>query len=285
MSKIKIVGACCDLGVNIDGSKNSPFAIEKKIGEIDKVISPNVLKSNKKDDYKKNIEEIYTYQKNLYNKILSIGNKKIVPLIIGGDHSISIATSLASIKVHENLGIIWFDSHADFNTLKTTKTGNIHGIPFAVITNFDKKFETQYHQGNFFNPKNAVLVGVRDIDMPYEYENLKKAGVTIFTTEDIKKYGSSFIYKKAFEIALNGTNGVHVSIDIDVLDPKIAPGVSVPVKNGLNLDEMFAFVDQVIEKKELVTSIDVVEFNTKLDKNNITLNIVKQIINKLTKYL
>lgn len=142
-----------------------------------------------------------------------------------------------------------------------------------------------FHDGNFYNPKNAVLVGARDIDLPGELDNLKKAGVTIFTTEDIQKLGIDYVYAKAFEIASDGTNGVHVSYDLDVIDPVIAPGVSIPAVDGINLDEAYSFVDYMIKNKELIKSIDLVELNPLNDIDLKTQRIAENILNKLIKDL
>ena len=116
-------------------------------------------------------------------------------------------------------------------------------------------------------------------------QNLKDAGVTIFTTEDIRKYGADEIYKKAFEIASAGTNGIHISYDLDVIDPEIAPGVSIPAVNGINLNEAYTFLDYIIRNKNLVKSLDLVEFNplTDIDKKaeKIATHILNELIEKL----
>ena len=111
--------------------------------------------------------------------------------------------------------------------------------------------------------------------------NLKDAGVTIITTEDIKKYGINAMAEKAFNIASNGTNGIHISYDLDCIDCDIAPGVSIPVKNGINLEEAYGFVDCMIENKEKIKSIDLVEFNPLRDKEKITEKIATNILNKI----
>ena len=162
---------------------------------------------------------------------------------------------------------------------KTTSSGNIHGLPFAAITGYEKKLLTDFHNGNYFNPKKAVLFGARDIDKPHELNNLKNAGVTIITTDDIKKYGMEAMCKKTFDIVSNNTNGIHC-IDCD-----IAPGVSIPVKNGLNTNEAYFFVDYIIKNKEKIKSIDLVEYNPLMDKNKVTEKIALNIINKLIKNL
>ena len=291
MKNIDIIAACSDLGVHIKGSELGAETLinnvnKNNINKITKVkYDSNYIKELDKNNLKKNLKELNLFNENLYNEIKNSLEKNFLPITIGGDHSIAIASALASINKYNNLGIIWFDAHGDFNTFETTTSGNIHGLPFAAITGYEKKLLSTFHNGNYFNFKNAVLLGARDIDEPYELNNLKDAGVTIITTEDIKKYGIDAMYKKAFEIASNGTEGIHISYDLDCIDCDIAPGISIPVKNGINLDEAYSFVDYIIKNKEKIKSIDLVEFNPLRDKDKITENIANNILDKLIKNL
>ena len=290
MQNIDIIGACSDLGVHVDGAKLGPEILEKKLNQknINKIINikaNNIKKELDKNNLKKNLNEINIFNQKLYTEVLNSLNNNNFPLTLGGDHSIAIASALASIKKYNNLGIIWFDAHGDFHTFESTISGNIHGLPFAAICNYEKKDLADFHNGNFYNPKNAVLVGGRDIDKPGEINNLKNAGVTIFTTEDIRNLGIDYVYNKAFEIASNGTNGVHVSYDLDFIDPNIAPGVSIPAVDGINLEEAYSFADYMIKNKEKIKSIDLVELNPLRDIENKTEKIAKKILNELIKNL
>ena len=290
MQNIDIIGACSDLGVHVDGAKLGPEILEKNLNQknINKIINikaNNIKKELDKNNLKKNLNEINIFNQKLYTEVLNSLNNNNFPLTLGGDHSIAIASALASIKKYNNLGIIWFDAHGDFHTFESTISGNIHGLPFAAICNYEKKDLADFHNGNFYNPKNAVLVGGRDIDKPGEINNLKNAGVTIFTTEDIRNLGIDYVYNKAFEIASNGTNGVHVSYDLDVIDPNIAPGVSIPAVDGINLEEAYSFADYMIKNKEEIKSIDLVELNPLRDIENKTEKIAKKILNDLIKNL
>ena len=228
---------------------------------------------------KKDLEEINEFNKKLYNITRKIIQNDEFPLLVGGDHIAAIGSSLGSIKENKNIGIIWFDSHADFNTYSTSVTGNLHGLPLAVATHYEKSILADFHNGPFYNFKNAVIVGGRDID-PWEWGNVLDAGVTVFSTEDIKKYGVEEICKKAFAIASNGTNGVHISFDLDLIDPNVAPGVSVPAKNGINLDEAYALADEITKYSDIIKSADLVEYNPLFDKNNVTKEIATNILNK-----
>ena len=286
MKHIDIINACTDLGVHVNGAAEGPIDLTKNLSHnnINNIVTvkySNVVKEYQNDNKKKNLQEVNKFNKQLYNEVLSSLNNEKFPITIGGDHSLAIASALASIKKYSNLGIIWFDSHGDYNTFDTTITGNIHGLPLAVITNYEKRELSEFHNGNFYNPQNTVIVGARDIDDPLEIENLREAGVTVFSTKDVQKQGADVITKKAFEIASNNTNGVHVSFDIDLIDPKIAPGVSVPATNGINLEEANKMIETIIKKKNIVKSVDLVEYNPNFDIDNKTKIIAMNILNKL----
>lgn len=283
--KIDIIGACCDLGVHVNGTNLAPEILEKEIdsklyNEIYNVFTQEgIVKELDKDNKHKNLAPLNEFNERLYKKVKEVVDSGNFPFTIGGDHAIAMASDLAVISKYKNLGIIWFDAHGDYHTFKTTMSGNIHGLPFAAVTGYEKTLITDFHgDGPRFNPKNAVVLGGRDIDLPDELNNLKDAGVTIFTTQDIKEQGCETIYKKAFEIASKGTNGVHVSYDLDVIDPKIAPGVSIPAIDGINLDEAYSFAKFMVQNKKLLSSIDFVEYNPLRDKDNVTLDICKNIL-------
>lgn len=286
--KIDIIGACCDLGVHVDGANLAPEILEKIIDKkfYNKIYNvfqqEGIVKELDKDNKKKNLKPLNEFNTRLYNQVKQVVDEGNFPFTIGGDHAIAMASDLAVISKYENLGIIWFDAHGDYHTFKTTMTGNIHGLPFAAVTGYEKTLITDFHgDGPRYNPKNAVILGGRDIDLPDELNNLKDAGVTIFSSKDIREQGCEKVYAKAFEIASNGTSGVHVSYDLDVIDPSIAPGVSIPAVDGINLDEAYAFAEYIVKKKDILSSIDFVEYNPLRDKDQITLNICKNILNIL----
>lgn len=288
MKKISLIDACSDLGVHVDGAKFGPEAITKNLNTyisnpniegVHVIYSQNVKKELEKENKKKNLAPVNEFNTRLYNLVYEILKNENFPVTIGGDHVIAIASALASIKKHQNLGIIWVDAHGDFNTFNSTSSGNLHGLPLAVIANYEKKLLANFHNGNFYNPKNTVIVGGRDID-PWEMPNIKDAGVTVFSTEEIHKYGAEEILNKAFEIASSGTNGVHISYDLDVIDPKIAPGVSIPAVDGINLDEAYeiANIIRTYIKNNIVKSLDLVELNPLRDVDNVTEKIAKNIL-------
>lgn len=286
--KITLINANTDLGVTVHGSNLGPTTISDHfkedycISNIINIDKPNIVKSKDTSDKEKNLEGVNTFNKNLYDCVIKVKEDNCFPIILGGDHSLAIGSALASIKKEENLGIIWIDSHGDYNTFETTRTGNLHGLPLATLNHKAQERLSSYHNGNYYKPENTVIIGARDIDT-WEWPNIIDAGVTVFTTEDIKKHGIKKIIKKAMNIALKNTNGVHISYDIDVIDPKVAPGVSVPAINGIGEDESYEIMNEVCKYNKHIKSFDLVEFNPSKDIDYMTeviaVNLLEIIIN------
>lgn len=289
MRNIDIINANTDLGVHVDGARFGPdkltedLIIKNNIRGIYKIYANEENKENKpedKDNKKKNLEQINVFNKQVYDTVKNTIERDNFPVTLGGDHSLVIGSALASIAKNKSLGIIWIDAHGDYNTFDTTITGNIHGLPLAAIDGYEKKYLTDFHDGSFYKPENTVIVGGRDID-PLEIENIKDAGVTVFTTEEIHKRGMSAVMEDAIAIATKGTDGMHISYDLDVIDPKICPGVSVPAVDGINLDEAYDAVDSIIKHKAFLKSLDIVEYNPERDIDNKTKNIAKTILESI----
>lgn len=282
---IEYILACNDLGVHVCGSEKGP----KKIYDaarlshnfpVNIVQKELVAKSFDKNDKEKNLIYVNRFNKSLFDTVSNVLDTGSFPLTIGGDHSIAIASSLASLNKYKSLGIIWIDSHADYHNFATTISGNLHGLPFAAVTGYVNTDRlTKDLSCLFFNPKNAVLVGARDMESE-ETTNLKNAGITVFTTKDLNNYGAKEIMKKAIEIAMDGTNGIHISYDVDVIDPSIASGVSIPAKDGIDINTSYEIMDIIQENKEKIKSMDLVEYNPKFDKNNNTLEIILNLIDR-----
>lgn len=285
MRDIDIINACTDLGVAVDGASLGPDELVKdikgkNITSIYKLYADKIDKEKDKDNKKKNLKELNKFNESLYNKVLEVIDRNNFPLTIGGDHSLVIASALASINRNKSLGIIWVDAHGDYNTFDTTITGNIHGLPLAAIDGYEKRELTAFHNGNFYNSQNTVIVGGRDID-PLEKENLKDAGVTVFSTEEIHQRGMNAVMEDAIKIACDKTEGMHISYDLDVIDPVICPGVSVPAVDGINLEEAYQAIDEIIKYKDKLKSLDLVEYNPLRDINNKTKVIAKTILESL----
>lgn len=285
--KLTLINAKTDLGVMVDGANLGPeilsnyYKDDKRIDKIINLEKENIKKSHDPKDLAKNLDAINEFNARLYNEIKQDNN---FPITLGGDHSLAIGSALASIKKEEKLGIIWIDSHGDYNTFETTRTGNIHGLPLAALNHQTGDRLSLFHDGNYYLPENTVIVGGRDID-PWEMPVIEKAGATVFSTKDIKEQGISTIIKKAIDIASNNTKGIHISFDIDVIDPEIAKGVSVPAINGITDEEAYQITDEVLKYKDKIKSWDLVEFNPlkDIDKKTekIAVNILEKIINSI----
>ena len=285
--KTFIAGAGSDLGVHIDGAHLGPVQLMNDLkgfykGEsISLVQDENIIKSRNLSDLRKNDYEIDKFNTKLYQAILEKAKDGYFPITIGGDHSITVASALASAKAHENIGIIWFDAHTDYNTFDTTVTGNIHGLPLAAITGYKNNELRYFHDGNIIQPSKAVVVGARSID-DWEKDNIKYSGITVFTTEDIKEKGVEKVVEEAFRIAGEKTKGIHISYDLDLLDPEVAPGVSVPEFDGISEEEAMKINELIMKHLDQVVSYDLVEFNPLRDQDRkteqIAINLLAQII-------
>ena len=282
-----VVGAGSDLGVHIDGAKLGPGQLINDIQSFYKGETlllqqgEDIIKSRHLGDRRKNEYEIDKFNSNMYNKLLEYYNKDYFPIVLGGDHTVAIPSALASIKKHDSIGLIWIDAHTDYNTFETTITGNLHGLPCAAITGYKNADMRTYHNGKTIQPSKTVIVGARSIDEK-EKENLRYAGVTVFTTDDIKEKGVDAVMEEAFKIATFKTNGVHISYDLDVIDPEVAPGVSVPEFDGINEEEALKINEYILKRMKDVVSFDLVEFNPLRDidrkTEQIALNLLAQII-------
>lgn len=287
-----IFGAGSDLGVHIDGASLGPKQLMNDLRTFYKGESmlfqqdANIIKSRNFGDRRKNEYEVEKFNTELYKNIYDKIKEEYFPILIGGDHSVAIASALASVKANIDVGIVWIDAHTDYNTFETTVSGNIHGLPLAAITGYKCNELRYYHDGKIIQPSRAVVVGARSID-DAEKDNLRYAGITVFTTQDIKEKGITAVMDEAFKIAGYKTKGIHVSYDIDVIDPYVAPGVSVPEYDGISEDDAMEINEYIVKHMNDVLSFDLVEFNPLRDQERkteqIALNILTQIVNAAEK--
>jgi arginase len=196
-----------------------------------------------------------------------------LPLVLGGDHSIgagSVAAAAAWARRRgKPLGLIWVDAHGDMNTPESSGSGNVHGMPLAALLGLEPHELARI--GNHapeLLPEHTVLIGVRDLDEG-EKRNVRASGAHVFTMSDVDRLGMAAIAERAVVLASAGTGGVHVSFDMDVCDPTIAPGVGTPVRGGLNYREAHLLMEMVADAG-ILTSLDVVEINPILDSQNTT---------------
>lgn len=287
-----IIGAGSDLGVHIDGSSLGPVQLINDIksfynGETTTIMQEeDILKSRNLSDRRKNEYEVDEINTKIYNTILEKEKDNYFPIVIGGDSSITIPIALASSKVRENIGMILFSPYTNYNTFDTTVSGNINGMSLAAINGYKNSELRYYHDGNVIQPTKTVVVGARSID-DWEKDNVKYSGLNVFTSEDIKQKGLETVINEAFSIANERTKGIHISFDLGLLDPSIAPGVSIPEFDGMSEEKVMNINKLIIAHMKDITSYDLVEFNPLRDENRkteqIALNILAQIINAVNK--
>ncbi|MEK7409141.1 MAG: arginase [Acidobacteriota bacterium] len=196
-----------------------------------------------------------------------------MPLVLGGDHSVAIGT-VGGMARHfrrkkARIGLIWIDAHPDMNTPQTSTSGNVHGMPLACLIGLGPRQLTHIHGfAPKVDPKNVALVGIRDVDA-LEKPHVKSSGVRAFTMRDIDERGLRAVMVEALEIAAAGTEGFHLSLDMDSLDPREAPGVGTPVRGGLSYREAHLAMEMICDSGRMV-SMEVVEVNPVIDEANRT---------------
>lgn len=191
------------------------------------------------------------------------------PLVLGGDHSLSIGSIRGAAK-HKKLGVIWVDAHADFNTPETTPSGNIHGMPLAALCGLgDPRLVSLWGETPpVLDPRRVAVIGARDLD-PGEKQNLRSAGVMVQSMEQIDRLGMVNALEQAIEQVSQDVDGIYLSFDMDALDPRHAPGVGTPVPGGLTFREAHLACEVIAETGKLV-GMDMVEVNPILDVQNQT---------------
>src|SRR5258708_31955932 len=191
------------------------------------------------------------------------------PLVLGGDHSLSLG-SIRGAARWKKLGVIWIDAHADFNTDKTTPSGNIHGMPLAALCGLgDARLTRLWDEPlPIVDPKRTAIIGARDLD-PGEKVNLREAGVMVMGMEQVDRLGMAAVMEKAIERVSRATDGIYLSFDMDAMDPRHAPGVGTPVAGGLTQREAHLACEMIAATGNVI-GMDIVEVNAILDVQNQT---------------
>jgi len=235
--------------------------------------SPNPETKRPADKRKKYIRDIAKVCQKLYDVSSKSLEEGALPLVLGGDHSLaagSVAASAAWVTrtTSKPMGLVWVDAHGDMNTPDTTSSGNVHGMPLAALLGKEPAELASIGMSPSVLPQHTVLMGIRNLDEE-EKAQIRASGVHIFTMKDIDRDGIAKVAERALALALDGTGGVHISFDMDVCDPAIAPGVGTPVKGGLDYREAHMVMEIVADSHRLV-ALDLVEVNPTLDIRNAT---------------
>ena len=196
-----------------------------------------------------------------------------LPVVLGGDHSIAAGSVAASAgwvlaSTGRPLGLIWVDAHGDMNTPDTSESGNVHGMPLAALLGQPPEELSAIGGAPAVRPEHTVLVGIRNLD-DREKDQIRATGVHVFTMKDVDRDGIARVAERAIALASEGTGGLHVSFDLDVCDPSVAPGVGTPVRGGFDYREAHMLMELVADSQRLV-ALDLVEVNPTLDVRNTT---------------
>lgn len=283
---VHILGVPLDLGGGRRGVDMGPSAVRiAGLGErlaamgcvvVDKGDLPAPIPETRvaRDPQKRYIKDIARVCQRVYQHTWQSLSEGAIPIAIGGDHSISAGSVGASADFAAanggEIGVLWIDAHGDLNTPSTTNSGNVHGMPLAALLGPEPA--ELAHLGTPRSPKvradRVVLIGIRNLDEG-EKRRIRESGVHVFTMKDIDRHGIAVVMKRALKIATTGTTGLHVSFDLDVCDPGIAPGVGTPVKGGFDYREAHMVMEMIDDSGKL-TALDLVEINPILDHQNQT---------------
>lgn len=285
MKPVHLIGVPIDLGAGRRGVDMGPSAfriagIRDQIANlgwstIDKgnLATPIPETQLPADTSKKYVHDIAKVCQELYDCALKSLEEGALPLVLGGDHSLaagSVAASADWIRrtTSKPLGLVWIDAHGDMNTPATTESGDVHGMPLAALLGQEPVELASIGSTPSVLPQHTVLVGIRNLDQR-EKEAIRASGVHVFTMKDIDRDGIATVAERALALAARDTGGIHVSFDMDVCDPSIAPGVGTPVKGGFDYREAHLIMELVADSGQLVV-LDLVEVNPTLDIRNTT---------------
>jgi arginase len=282
---VHLIGVPLDMGGSRRGVDMGPSAfritgLRERIAALGRVVvdrgdlpAPIPETTQHGDPKKKFIKEITKVCDRLYQTARASIEEGALPLVLGGDHSLA-AGSVSASAAHARdagkpLGLLWIDAHGDMNTPASSPSGNVHGMPLAALLGPEPAELSSI--GGFsptVRPEHTALFGVRNLD-DREKDLVRNSGVRVYTMKDIDRLGVAAVATQALEAVAGGTAGIHVSFDLDVCDPSIAPGVGTPVKGGINYREAHLLMEMIAESGLLI-ALDLVEVNPTLDIRNTT---------------
>jgi len=292
-SHIAIIGAPLDLGQDRRGVDMGPSALRvanlnKRITQLGYQVEDqgNIPVAQREASREGPPEARYLTQiaetcRRLALAVEKAATQRKVPLVLGGDHSVAIGTvsglSRCFRKKKQQVGLIWIDAHADMNTPDSSPSGNVHGMPLACCVGIGPKELTHlFGYAPKVAPRNVALVGVRDVDQ-LEAPHVRNSGVRAFTMRHIDERGLRAVMEEAIEIASNGTAGLHLSLDMDYVDPREAPGVGTPVRGGGTYREAHLAMEMICDSGKML-SMEVVEVNPVIDEVNRTADLGVELI-------
>ena len=292
-SHIAIIGVPLDLGAGRRGVDMGPSAVRvanlnarliemgyqvDDLGNVPVAQPESHPEGQPHAKYLPQITQTCIHLAELVEKQMATGS---YPLILGGDHSLAVGT-VSGVSKHlrdrgEKLGMIWIDAHTDMNTPATSPSGNVHGMPLACCIGLGPKELTDiFGYSPKVAPENVALVGIRSVDDD-ERDNVQRSGVHAFTMRDIDERGMRSVIEESIRIAGSGTGGFHVSLDMDAVDPREAPGVGTPVRGGITYREAHLAMETMCDSGRM-TSMEVVEVNPVIDEVNRTAALAVELV-------
>jgi arginase len=292
MRKLSIIGMPMDLGQMRRGVDMGPSAIRyaginerlkplfdqiHDMGDIP-VGRPEVVID--KESNLRNLDLVAEKSTLLAEKVDEVIQSGSFPLVLGGDHSIAIGTLAGVSKHYQNLGVIWYDAHGDLNTADTSPSGNIHGMPLAASLGIGHRSLTDIAgYAPKVKPENVVIIGARSLDEG-EKILIKEKGIKVYTMHEIDRLGMAKVMEETITYLKGRTDGVHLSLDLDGLDPNDAPGVGTPVMGGISYRESHLAME-MLEEAQIITSAEFVEVNPILDEKNKTARVAVELMGSL----
>jgi arginase len=288
METVAVIGAPLDLGAGRRGVDMGPSAIryaglEARIEELGRrcidwgdVVTAVAEASAVGDERVRFLPQIKETCERIAELVAKAVDEGLVPLVLGGDHSVALGTLGGLARASGKGGVLWLDAHGDLNRPGTSPTGNVHGMPLAAALGLGgAEFESEAYPLPALDRTRVALFGVRSLD-PAERELLAELDALVFTMSDLDRVGVEPAMREALE-HVAGPGFVHVSLDLDVLDPEVAPGVGTPVRGGLSYREAHLALELVAESG-LVRSFEVVEVNPILDRENQTAELAVELV-------
>jgi len=285
---VAVIGAALDLGAGRRGVDMGPSAIRyadlddrlqelgfgcADWGNVPTAVAEATASGDPKARFLTEIKE--TCERIARAVARAVGEER-TPIVLGGDHSIALGTLGGMASVHGVGGAIWFDAHGDLNTPATTPSGNVHGMPLGAALGRDTEaFASDAWPLPALDPAHVVLVGVRSLDEA-ERAYVRESGIGIYTMSELDRRGIEPVVREALE-RVAGASFVHISVDMDVVDPDVAPGVGTPVRGGLSYREAHLAMELVAESG-LLSSLEVVEVNPILDRGNETAALAVELV-------
>jgi arginase len=286
---VRIIGVPMDLGADRRGVDIGASAIRYaglndqlrhlnyEVHDMGNIVVPQPESQPIGNTHLKYLEPILKVSEELADTVTSALVAKEFPLILGGDHSIALGSITGVTRVYKDISVVWIDAHADFNTEESTPSGNIHGMILAALAGIGNSYLTGI--GGWvpkLDPQKIVIVGARNLDLG-ERELLRSHHVNVFTMSDIDQRGISNVMGEALSLAGKARDGIHLSLDMDALDPEHAPGVGTPVPGGLTYREAHMIMELIADSGHLI-GMDVVEVNPILDRENATALLAVELI-------